>query len=435
MFFQNQSAVLPIVRRARLIVRSLGLATAVALAIVSSARAQSPAAQATTTAKTPTPAAQATPTAPQAPTVALEVVPDRDAVERQQTVAVVVIVTNKSDASLTGVTVSVPSAAFKPAVAVTFPADVSPFGTAHATITLQPEAQAAFGAHKVAVVAEYSWAGPAGARRSAQTATVSLQIKRRFEEEAKGLPGGTAAFLYLLLPVVPAFLAFDVVDRLRKGETLRMPTFSTEHIVPAFLLSLLFSIGFMTAASFNVELAYSDPGLFLRVLALSAALGAGVPCVRWLYAVVVRWRWAFTNDDTPAEYLRKALLGPRAPSDYVWIEGTVGSETWEGVRLRQPDDTLVLGVRLQATAATGAGGTVREDVWTTLTTEIFEQTALKDRRLLVKLVKTGAVGLRFQQKIIRGGQPIDGAVAVDGLAGLKETSGKSTPKPLVEPVR
>jgi hypothetical protein len=422
----------PIGRAARLILGSLGLTAAIAAVVVSQSRAQSTAPASTSAA----PQAPATGQAPSttAPGVTLEVMPDIDGLELGAKLALFVVVTNKSETPLNDVTVSVRSSAFQrigPAVPVGV---VPPFGTMHETITVEPMREAAFGPHKVPVLVEYAWSTTAGAaRKSAQAVTVSLQIKRRFEEEGKSLPGGTAAFLYLLLPVVPAFLAFDVVDRLRKGEALRIPTFGTEHVVPAFLLSLLLSVSVMTAAKLNVELAYTDPRLFLLVLAASAVLGALIPGARWIHAAITRWRWAFRNGDSLEEYLRKALLGPRTPADFVWVEGAAGADTWQGLRLQQPAGALVLGARLQVNIANGANGQPLEDAWKKATTEIFEQATLKDRRGLVDMAKAGTVKLGFQERIVRAGQPLDGAVAIDGLAEFKET--KTTPKPIVQPVR
>jgi hypothetical protein len=422
-------------------VRSLGFAAAGTLAVVGSALAAVPAPRVNATSKPPATSEQATLLTPQAPTVALEVVPDRDAVELKEKVSLVVIVTNKSSISLTGLNVSVQSAAFRFAAAPGSLANVSAFGTAYGTITLEPirredvkngTPDAAFGSHKLAVIVEYFWSGPTGAGRSAQTATVVLQVKRRFEEEAKGLPGGTAAFLYLFLPIVPAFLAFDVVDRLRKGEALRIPTFGTEQIVPAFMLSLLLSIGFTTAASLNIELAYSSPTLFLGVLGLSAILGAAVPGGLLFRDTWIRWRWAFKKDDSLAEYLRKALLKPNRQSSYVWVEGTVGAETWQGVKLQQPDGAVVLGAQLQASPAK-ADENARKGVWTTLTTSVFDKSgAVKNCPLLVNLVRTGEVSLDFNQTIKRDGPEIRDVVATDGFKEFKET--KATPTPLVLPV-
>jgi len=425
---------------ARLIFGSLGLACLVAAAGADLARAQSkgaPAAsgKASSAPKAAAPAGAAP--AVQAPAVTLEVAADRDGVERNEPLAVVVILTNKADVELRGVKISVLSAAFQPPViSAPAPPTVPAFRTVHHPMTLTSMPQATFGAHKVPVMVEYTWPAPTGGTwTSAQTAMLTVQVKRRFEEEGKGLPGGTAVFLYLLLPVVPAFLAYDVLERLRKGEGLTMPKFGTEHIMPAFLLALVLSIAVATAVNFNVELAYTNPRLFLGVIAFSAGLGAAIPAGRFMRGVQQRWRWAFKNGEPADEYLRKALLGPRTSAEFVWVEGTAGGETWKGVKLLQPNGTaVVLGARVQVTTPDSAGpGTS----WQRLTTEVFhgagDEATLADRRLLVKMVKAGTVTVSRLESIVRGTNTVDGFVAVGAPAQLQTTA--TTAKPLVQVIR
>src|SRR5437773_1176238 len=69
--------------------------------------------------------------------------------------------------------------------------------------------------------------------------------------------GGNGAFLYLLLPVVPLFLGYQIVDRKRKSETFELPSFKTEYIVPAFLLAV--SMNLLLLVLFRTfKLDYSD---------------------------------------------------------------------------------------------------------------------------------------------------------------------------------
>ena len=375
---------------------------------------------------------------PQRPDVSLEIVPDREGVERGEQLPLVLIVTNKSDTPLAAVTVSVPSASFQ-RVPAAFPDTIAAFGTVQGTITLQPcdnKQSPAFGPHKVPLVVEYTWLTPKRiTMRSAQTGTVSLNVLRRFEEEAKSLPGGTAAFLYLILPIVPAFFAFFAVNQLRRGEKLQMPKFGSEYILPAFLLSLLMSVGIVTLRSFDVDLAYADPRKFVSFLAASAMLGALVPGGRWGYAVVVRRRWNFRQNDSLEDYLRKALLGPQArpDSELLWVEGKADNETWKGMQLFQPDGAPVLGARLQVTPES-ADENLRKELWTILTTEVFDSNnALIDRRRLVKMVEAHNLTIVIRERIMQGGQPLDAKVATEGLTQFKATA--STSKPLVEPIR
>jgi len=394
------------------------------------------------------PARAATDGALQPPTVVLEVVPARDAVEHGERLSVVVVVTNKSAIPLRDVRITVPSVplALNPAPppaptfvgppeSVVLLGDVPAFGSAHEAILLTATDPASFGSHKLPVVARYAWsASRTPLHSSAQTATLTVQVKRRFEEEGRALPGGAAAFLYLLLPVVPAFMVYDLVDRWRRGEELSFPRFDAEQLVPAFLMSLLLSIVFAAILNFNVELAYRDPRLFLLVIAVSAALGAALPTARWAYAKCVDRRWAFADGDSAEAYLRKALLGPRTPSEFDWLEGTDGNQIWNGVKLVQPDGSLALGARLQvSTDDSDRDG----KNWTKLTTLVFDGAtrgaALKDRNALVDMVERGTAAITHLEKITRGTSPLDAFVVVDGL---RQWTVKSTKRaPLVEPVR
>jgi len=412
-------------RKIRLILGSLGLAFALAL-VVSPAHTEPAKPAPTEPAKSEEPPLQR-------PDVNVEIVPDREGVELRGQLSLVLIVTNKSNTPLAAVKVSVPSDSFQLAPSDSVPPpnpvalpDIAAFGTTQEKIILQPHDKkqpATFGLHKVPVVVAYTWMTPKGvAMRSAQTATVNLSVLRRFEEEGKSLPGGTAVFLYLLLPIVPAFFAFEAVDQLRRGAELEMPRFGTEHIVPAFLLAFLLSVGFVTLPrSFNVDQAYSDPLNFVGFLFASALLGALVPGIRWAYALLVRWRWGFREKDSPAEYLRKALLSPYGPTHVEWVEGTVGGVTWAGMQLCQPDKTMVLGARMQVTPKS-ADVNLQE-----------VRNALTDRRRLLKMVKADRVKVIPLDKIQRGAVKLDVPVVTEGLAEFKNT--KSEPKSLVEPIQ
>lgn len=356
------------------------------------------------------------------PDVSLEIIPDRDGIELGQKLAVTVIVNNNSATHLNNVVVSSHSTAFLQDPAATPTADVAAFGSRQWTVSLAPSRSGeppAFGPHKVAVIVTYEWMNPTGApTTSAQTGTISLSLLRRFEEEGKSLPGGTAAFLYLILPLVPAFFAYDAVDRLRRGEALAMPSFGAEQIAPAFLLAFLLSVGFVTIRGFTVEMAYADRLYFVGFLAASAGLGALVPGLRWGYAIIVRQRWGFRNTDTPAAYLRKVLLGPYTPFDLAWTEGTAGGVEWKGMQLRQPDGATVLGARLQVTPE--SGGVTLQEV----------RAALADRRRLLAMVDAGKVKILPLEKIVRGQDKLDVLVVTEGLADFQPTS--RTSKPLME---
>jgi hypothetical protein len=384
--------------------------------------------------------------APRAPVVSLEAVADGEGVELTKHVAVVLIVTNKSATSLDGVKISIPSASFEPDPPDTDLAlpNIRAFETIYRSIDLQPigKPQAAYGTHKVPVVIKYTWAAPNRPEMtSSQATTVTLQVLRRFQQEGGALPGGTAVFLYLILPIVPAFFAFDAVDRLRKGEQLGLPTFGTEHILPAFLLSLLLSIFTVTVSSFstefNVELAYSNPLLFVGYVAASAAIGALVPGGRWIWDAVENGKWRFRPGESPADYLRKALLGPGAPKAFDWVEGIVGSETYKGMQLQQPGRkprALVLGARMQVTRGKINGKEIDDELWEQLKSQVFDgKNALTDRRRLLAMVQDGWLKAGPLQLVARGDENVPGLALTEELSGFKPT--RHTAKTLVEPIQ
>src|SRR5262249_55529838 len=147
-----------------------------------------------------------------------------------------------------------------------------------------------------------------------QTATITIEVRRPFEEEAKGFPGGTAAFLYLLLPVIPALMSYQFIERWRKGEGLHMPTFSAEQIVTAFLLAVILSFMILWVANSDAGINYSNPLVFVSVLIISLFVGAIVPLVRAARDAWLSKTWGFKDNDSAAEYVRKALLSPWSPA-------------------------------------------------------------------------------------------------------------------------
>jgi hypothetical protein len=371
---------------------------------------------------------------PMAPTVVLDAMPDRESVERQEPLEIFLIVNNRSDAALERLTFSLPNGAFQQVDETGFPSSIPAFGSRQQTITLCARRDAAFGQHRLPVVVEYTWRRDTTEVRSAQTVAVSVQVRRRFEEEAKGFPGGTAAFLYLLLPVIPAFLSYETIEHLRKGEGLQVPTFRNEHIAFAFLLAVVLSFLMVIAAHRDINVTYSDPLLFVAALGISAFVGAVVPSLRWLRDIWLNSRWAFRNGDTAVAYLRKALLGPRTPKegDFSWVTGTAAGEIWQGVLLEQPNGTKVLGARAQV-SPTGPNLQKREATWTALTGDVLEGGKVKDPKRLLEMLQAGSITVGLLEKIARGPQRLEVWLVVDGPAQLQTTA--VDVKPLLEAVR
>jgi hypothetical protein len=216
-----------------------------------------------------------------------------------ESLPVVLVVSNASDRELrTLKLVLPPNSEFSVTKGPEFPSVVPPYGTFLGHLTLQPQGGLAYGHHDFLLAVEYRWKAGAAELISTRTAAVPVEVKRPFEEEAKGLPGGTAALFWLLLPVFPAFFTYELVDRWRRGEGFQVPTFGSEYLLPAFFIGL----------------AVSSFGLGSRAIILVAAAAAGAlwPALRWGWDTWQRRRWAFREDDTDSEYLRKALLSPRA---------------------------------------------------------------------------------------------------------------------------
>jgi uncharacterized membrane protein (GlpM family) len=250
-------------------------------------------------------------------------------------ILVALVVVNASERELTNLDLIVaPGIGFAIGTSPRFPAKVAPFSTLVGTFELVPQGRAAYGKYDVMLMVQYRWRNDKTEFPSAQPVNVSLEIKRRFDEEAKGLPGGTAALFYLLLPVFPAFFAYQIVDRLRRGEGLQVPVFSTDYLLPAF------SIGLLVNYLFSARVSQT------RVLLAAAAIGALWPLLRWAWEAFQQWRWGFKETDDEPTYLRKALLSPWTRHD-LWVVAKVGNEIWNGVQLAQPDGSPVLGPLLQ----------------------------------------------------------------------------------------
>src|SRR2546422_8117749 len=186
--------------------------------------------------------AVATPTpAPSPPTVEFQTLMDRESVEQNQEIHVSLFVSNKSPITLTGLKLNFADSAFEK-VDPAFPTSLAPFDSDTKVMVIKPLENAAFENHKLLFSLEYKWKSDSAEFRSAQATTAAVLVKRRFEEETKGFTGGTAAFFYLLLPIVPGILSYQFFHRLRKGEGPKVPSFSPEYVVPAFFLAVILSL-------------------------------------------------------------------------------------------------------------------------------------------------------------------------------------------------
>lgn len=365
---------------------------------------------------------------PSPPVVDFQAIPDRESGGPDDTINVSLFVANKSAKTLTQLKVKLADLNFqeiqKPLLTESLPA----YRSVTDKLIIKPTTNVTSGTHKLLLSLEYAWDG--GAFVSAQPTTLTISVTRRFEEETKGFPGGTAAFFYLLLPIVPAILSYQFFEGLRKGEGPKVPSFKTEYIVPAFLAAVVLSLLMLISFKLDRGLNYSNPLIFIGVLFGSFVAGAAVPLIRWRADLKNRRLWAFTNSETLETYLRKALLSPRSPREFEWAEGTVAGDEWRGILFGQPDGATVLGAVLQVSYPHRA----TDAEWSALIQQVVnENGVLINRRLLVQMVELRQLTLDFHTMIDHGGVRIPQVVVIEEVRSWERAGGN--PSPLVRPSR
>lgn len=370
---------------------------------------------------TPSPSPSPTPS-PSPPVVELLAVPNHEVVKRTEPVEVSLLISNKSDkpvqildVSLAGNNTAGQDAPFKGSLAIN--SDVKPFTSEPRVLTITTTDNAPFTQSKLLLLLRYSWNSGNERVTSTQTATVAITVQRPFEEEAQGFPGGTAAFLYFLLPIIPALLSYQLLERYRKGEGWRVPTFSSEQIVPAFLLAVVLSFVIVAVGKSKGGINYSNPKVFALVLGISLAVGAIIPFVRLLVDNYQNRTWGFTDNDLDAVYLRKALLSPWTPAKFEWVTGKVGRVTWQGILLEQPSGAKVLGATLQITRPEG----MDDESWDRLKAELFDGEVIRNRQRLVEAVEAGNANVFVYQPIERGSEALQNFVAVGQVKGFQQS--------------
>jgi hypothetical protein len=355
--------------------------------------------------------------------------PALDSVGRGENLTLYLFISNKSNATLGKLKLNTTDPAFEAVEQPAFPETLPPFGSIRDEVILKARDGANFTSHKLLLTLEYVWDTGGGKEAvSAQPATVTVQVKRRFDEESKGFPGGTAAFLYLLLPIIPAILGYQFVESLRKENVVKMPTFKAEFIVPAFFAAV--ALNFLMLLAFNQDkgLNYSDPRIFLSVLGASLVVGAIVPLVRLMIGLRRMKRWGFDNTDTLQSYLRKALLAPGTPRKFRWATGEADGEEWSGVLLKQPDGTLALGMQLQVSLAGNAETDEHKEKWKKFTQNVLDADGkLIDRHELVRLVEANELTLSPLSYVRRGEQSIDEPVVVQEVRNFKQKESQQQP--------
>lgn len=379
-------------------------------------------------AKQPTSSPSPTPE-PAPPVLDFQVVPDRDSVGPDDEIRVSVFVANKSSKLITKLKLNFSDRNFR-LDDVKLPEPLLPFGSLRQTASMKSIETPHSGAHKLLFSLEYAWNANGTEFVSAQPATTTVSIVRRFEEEAKGFPGGTAAFLYLLLPIIPAILSYQVFEGRRKGEDWELPSFRAEYVVPAFLVAVLVNLVILILFQYNASLGYSDPLVFIAVLFMSAVAGAVIPLYRWKKDREFRRLWEFTRNETLETYLRKVLLKPGAPTKFELAKGTVDEDEWEGLVLKQPDGSTVLGAVLQVSYPHQA--TQKE--WNDLIQKLVNEAGVVlNGEELVSLVEAKKLVLGFDTRIRHAGRGLDKVVIIDEVKNWKRASGQAGP--LIVPSR
>ena len=241
-------------------------------------------------------------------------------------------------------------------------------------------------------VLHYNWNALGVAHTSTQSATLTIQVNRQFEAEAKGLPGGTAALLYLILPVMTILLAYEFVDSLRKGQV-RFPEFKSEYIASAFVLAIVLNFMLIYKWQQDQSFLYATPRRFALSLAVLAAVGALIPSTRWL---IQGWNWclyAFRNTDSKEKYLKK-VLHQSPTGDVTWTKAKIDGVDWEGALLEQPNGTRILGACLQISAK---GDKLTPDE---LKKAVDDKGTISDCKRLRRFLEDGSVSLDFARRII-----------------------------------
>ena len=267
---------------------------------------------------------------------------------------------------------------------------VAAFGSESAEMHGKVDDNADFETHHVVFVLRYDWKASRAIYTSTQTATLNITVNRQFEEEAKGLPGGTAALLYLILPVMTILLSYEFVDSLRKGQV-RFPEFKSEYIASAFVLAIALNFVLIYKWQKDQSFLYVTTERFALSLAVLAAVGALIPSIRWLRQ---GWNWyfyTFRNTDSKEEYLKK-VLHQSPTGDVTWTKAKIEGVDWEGALLEQPNGTKILGACLQISAEAGR---LTADV---LKAAVDENGTISNREQLCQFLEAGSVSLKFARR-------------------------------------
>ena len=331
---------------------------------------------------------------------------------------------NKSSLELTNVRLSLTSSEFT----LTIPSDIVPiraFATEERLGRIAVSKRAKFGSHHLVLVCDFDWRSGT-VFHSSRANSLSLQVVRQYENEATGLPGGSAALLYLILPIIPAFLAYDLLEGLRQGQGLKIPKFDSAYIAPAFLIAIAVEYLLVLNARRGSQFSFTEPDHLLGALAFSTAAGATIPTLRiGIHLLYVR-RNSFRESDQAVAYLKKALKQHRN-GKLMWVQGSGMWSNYEGLLLDQPNQGRALGARLQVSPS-------RDDPNVRIQLEhcIDEHGTIADADLLLRLIESGDLTLSVYAKVVKAGTRRDEIVLTHDLQNF--CHGKSEDKSIVERV-
>jgi hypothetical protein len=278
-----------------------------------------------------------------APIVDIQVILVKETIERGDTTQLEIIISNTSNTTLYNVSLSTTPRDFFQEYSPAIP-DIAPFGSAYKTVIVKPGNTTSFMLYKLIAEIQYSWKSRNGEFVSAKVGSISIKIKRKYEDEMGGLLTGGAAALYFILPIYPAVAAFKLLEQKRKGEKLTAPVLGINNVIPgiigAVLANLVVGVWLtkMQADILNI-------GTFVEVVVFSLVAGAIIPLTLWSIDEI-RWKkWGFFEHDKEADILRKAILGPFASktNEYEWVTLTKNNgESWTGLLLSKRKNTYVL---------------------------------------------------------------------------------------------
>jgi len=374
---------------------------------------------------TPSPTAEPQPTPP---TLEFQATPTRENLEPGQTVTINLVLTNKSNVPISRPRLIITSDAFEVVTMPDLGNSLGPFAAVRAAVVLKARPDAAFTKHAIATGVQYTWGPAPNEFKSEQSATVTLEVKRPFEDEAGGLPGGSAALLMLLLPVISAFLGYHLVDNLRQFGTIKIPAFSAEHITTTFVIAIVVNAIGLLITGKRFWLDYSNPVTLIIVVGVSFVTGAFIPTVRWVLdkrKAKEASQWQFIPTESVETYLRKALLSPYKPRKFEWVVLQLGKEEWEGISLQQPNGEPVLGAQLTV----GFDQDTSDDQWKDFLDQVLSKEGeVKDPARLLTMIEKGELAWGFHRKIVRDKTTIDDLVVVEEISKIrKRTSPKACP--------